>query len=214
LIGFFNLKTVVLVIAVILFFNYINKDDFNEEELVSIPMDTKILAFGDSITQGYRVAKNDSYPSQLSNLLHVDVTNAGVSAEVSQEGLRRLKKILETSKPNILLLCEGGNDILRKQDLKKTKENLAKMIRFAQEKNIYVILIGVPELGLLNLQTASLYQELADEFQIPLDSSLEDILNDSDLKVDNVHPNKKGYEILSKSLATLISQNYLPSYSF
>jgi acyl-CoA thioesterase I len=212
--GFFNFKTIVLVIAIILFFNYINKDNFNEEEITSLPIDTKILAFGDSITQGYKVSKSDSYPFQLSNLLHVDVRNAGISAEVTQSGLKRLKNILETSTPDILLLCEGGNDILQKQDLKKTKNNLAKMIQLAQEKNIYVILIGVPKLGLLNLQTASLYQELADEFQIPLDTSLEDILNDSSLKVDNIHPNKKGYKILSENLAILISENYLPSYSF
>jgi len=212
--GFFNFKTIVLVIAIILFFNYINKDNFNEEEITSLPIDTKILAFGDSITQGYKVSQRDSYPFQLSNLLHVDVRNAGISAEVTQSGLKRLKNILETSTPDILLLCEGGNDILQKQDLKKTKNNLAKMIQLAQEKNIYVILIGVPKLGLLNLQTASLYQELADEFQIPLDTSLEDILNDSSLKVDNIHPNKKGYKILSENLAILISENYLPSYSF
>lgn len=212
--GIFNLRTIVLIILVIVAFNYFNKDKFDENELMNLPPETKILAFGDSITQGYRLDSKDSYPSQLANLLHVNIINAGISGETSEQGLARLPQLLKEYQPKILLLCEGGNDILRKRDLIQAKENLSKMIALAKENNVYVILIGVPKLDIINLKTVQLYQELSQEYQIPLDTSLEDILNDSDLTIDAVHPNKKGYEILAKNLAMIISQNYLPTYSF
>lgn len=212
--GIFNLKTIILIIGVIVVFNYLNEDKFDENELINLPPETKILAFGDSITQGYRLNSKDSYPSQLANFLHVEIINAGISGETSEQGIARLPQLIQEYQPKILLLCEGGNDVLQKKDLSKTKENLAKMITLAKENHIYVILVGVPQLGLINLETVPIYKELSEEFQIPLDTSLEEILNDSDLKIDTIHPNKKGYEILSKNIAMIISQNYLPTYPF
>lgn len=85
------------------------------------------------------------------------------------------------------------------------------MIQLAKDKNIYVLLVGVPKYEVITLTTAQIYYEIAAEMDVPLeDTALESILGDAGLKVDNVHPNAKGYEILSKKIAELISQTYLP----
>lgn len=204
-----------IIIAIIAFFayNYFNPSDETFDGVVTLPLNTKILAFGDSITYGYRVDSDKNYPSVLSDLLQVDVINAGVNGELSKNGLARLPSVLAKYKPDILLLCEGGNDILRRKNFDKTKENIAKMIQLAQAKKIQVILIGVPDVEFLTLSTASFYNELATEYNIPIDdTSLQEILNDDTLKIDKVHPNAKGYEILSNNLAQIISDSYIPVY--
>ncbi len=198
-------------IVAILVFNYLNPKDTTFDETITLPVNTKIVAFGDSITYGYRVDNDKNYPSVLANLLQVKVINAGVNGELSKNGLQRLPSILTKYKPDILIICEGGNDILQRKNLTKTKENIAKMIELAQSKKIQVVLIGVPDVEFLTLSTASFYQELADKYNVPLDdSSLEEILNDDTLKIDTVHPNAKGYKILSNNLAQIISNSYIP----
>jgi lysophospholipase L1-like esterase len=208
--GIINAKTIFLAIAIVVLLEFYNKDTIDYDEIAMLPPQTKIVAFGDSITFGYRVDKDKNYPSKLSKLLGAEVFNQGVNGEQSFEGLKRLPAILEKYKPQILVICHGGNDILRKKSLVQAKENIANMIKLARAQDIHVILIGVPKFEILSLATAQMYYELASELDVPLeDSALETILNDSNLKLDNVHPNEQGYELLSISVAKIISDTYL-----
>jgi lysophospholipase L1-like esterase len=208
-------KLIFLAIIVIVVLNFFDNSSEEFDGAVMLPIDTKIVAFGDSITYGYRVDKDKNYPSQLSLLLQTDVINAGKNGEVTSEGLKRLPKVLEKYKPQILIICHGGNDIIRRKSLLKAKENIKQMIKLAREKNIFVVLVGVPTVEVLTLSTAQIYYEIATELNVPLDdSSLENILSDSYLKIDQIHPNEEGYKILANSLANLITTNYLPSETF
>jgi len=202
----------IITIMVLQFFNNSN-DEFTGD--IMLPIDTKVLAFGDSITNGYNVNEENSYPYKLSKLLQVEVINAGVNGELTSQGLKRLPFLLKEYKPQILIICHGGNDIIRKKSLIEAKENIAKMIKLARKKNVQVFLIGVPTIELLTLSTAQIYYELANELNVPIDdSSLEEILQDNTLKIDQIHPNEKGYDLLSNRIANLITDNYLPSQSF
>ncbi|MDD2382816.1 MAG: arylesterase [Sulfurospirillaceae bacterium] len=177
-----------------------------------VPLDTKVLAFGDSLTFGYGVSRDKSYPSVLANLLHTEVINEGISGEMSEQGLLRLPAVLEKYKPNILVLCHGANDILRKRDLVKMKENLSKMITMAQEKGIYVLLVGVPTNELLTFSVPSLYYDVAQSHGIEIeDKALSEILGNDTLKSDQVHPNEQGYRMMALNIAQLLSDNYHPS---
>ena len=202
----------IITIAVLNFFDNSNK---KFDGSIMLPIDTKVLAFGDSITYGYNVEKEDNYPSLLSKLLLTNVINAGANGEMTKEGLKRLPELLEKYKPQILIICHGGNDIIKHQNLIKTKINIKKMIKLARKKNIHVVLVGVPKIEILSLSTAKIYYEIAKELNVPLeDSALETILNDTYLKIDRIHPNAKGYKILANSLANLITTTYLPSETF
>jgi lysophospholipase L1-like esterase len=172
--------------------------------LQPITADATILAFGDSLTYGTGTSRDKAYPAVLETLINRKVINAGVPGEVTREGLVRLPQLLSRHQPDLLILCHGGNDILRKLDMVKAKNNIQQMIDLAREQQIQVMLIGVPEFGLF-LDPAPIYQEIAEENNLPiLSDALSDILSSSQLKSDHIHPNSKGYQQLAEKISDML----------
>ncbi|NMP17595.1 GDSL-type esterase/lipase family protein [Thalassotalea sp. Y01] len=166
-----------------------------------------ILAFGDSLTSGVGVKTQYSYPSILSELTGREVINAGVSGELTEQGVARLPYLLQSHAVDVLVLIEGGNDILRNKNLKQTKQNLAAMIEMAQAKNIDVILVGMP-LKKLFSKSAPLYGELAEQYQLTYDGEIiRELMTDTDMKSDSVHFNKQGYRALANAIDQLMQDN-------
>jgi acyl-CoA thioesterase I len=134
------------------------------------------------------------------------VVNAGIPGEVSASGRERLPLLLDEVAPQLLILCHGGNDLLRKQDSQATVANLRAMIEEAQGRGIPVVLIGVPKPGLL-LSSAEFYAPLAEAYGLPFDGdSLAEIIGDRDLKSDTVHPNGAGYRRLAEAIHRLLQE--------
>lgn len=172
--------------------------------LARLPTDAVVLAFGDSITYGTGASQDESYPAQLSRLIHRTVINAGVPGERSEQGASRLPQLLDQHRPRLLLLCHGGNDILQRGDLVQAAQHLRSMVKSAREQGIDVVLIAVPQWS-LGLSPALFYREVAREFGLPLEQeALQEILTDRDLKFDTVHPNAAGYRELAQAVATLL----------
>ena len=172
--------------------------------LSPLPNDSVILAFGDSLTYGYNVAKNESYPAKLSTLTGLEVINAGVSGEVSNQGLKRLPKILDEHRPQLIILCHGGNDLLHKLDIGKMESNLRNMIQLSLDRDIPVILLGVPKPGLF-LSSFDIYKEIAISMDVIfIEDLIPDILSDKSLKSDTVHPNKEGYSLIAEEIYSLL----------
>jgi acyl-CoA thioesterase I len=164
-----------------------------------------VLAFGDSLTYGTG-ANHDttSYPTVLARLIGRPVVNAGVPGEVSAEGLRRLPDLIEEHMPKLVVLCHGGNDLLRKLDLNVAKNNLREMVVIARASGAQVLLVGVPKPAIV-LATAEFYDTLADELGLPyVRDGFADILGDRTLKADAFHPNAAGYRRFAETVA-----NYL-----
>jgi acyl-CoA thioesterase I len=175
-----------------------------EQELTPIPANGTILAFGDSLTVGVGVDRQNSYPSVLAELTGRQVTSAGVSGEETTGGLARLPNVLEQARPSLIILLEGGNDILRNRSAGRIKQNLAAMIEVAQRSGVEVLLIGVPAKNLFS-DTASLYRELADQYQLVFEDELiADLLRDRSYKSDSIHFNEKGYRLMAESIHELL----------
>ena len=181
-------------------------------QLPLLVSDATILAFGDSLTAGTGAGETESYPAVLSILTGLKVINAGVPGEVSAGGVQRLPELLERKSPSLLILCHGGNDLLARQNHQQIADNLRQMIRMAGERRISVLLIAVPSPD-FSLKPPSLYEDLAKEFKIPIETkALSHILGRSFLKSDHIHPNAAGYRMLAEALAKLLKKSgSLPS---
>lgn len=176
-------------------------------KLPRLASDAVILAFGDSLTFGTGAAPAESYPAILERLVGRRVVNSGVPGEVTGEGLSRLPEVLEREKPALMILCHGGNDMLRRLDRKQTANNLRAMIRSARERGVAVVIIAVPSPG-LSLSPPPLYRETATEMGLPIEEEvLTTLLSDGSLRSDYIHPNAAGYRRLAEAMAVVLKKS-------
>jgi lysophospholipase L1-like esterase len=179
----------------------------NTPRLSKLADDATILAFGDSLTYGSGAPKDKSYPAVLQRLSGRQVINAGNPGEVSRDGLTRLSDLLEQTQPDLLVLCHGGNDLLRQQDLSETKSNVQKMVWLAQQQGIAVVLLGVPKPKLFLMRSAPFYREIAEELKIPLQTDIiPSVVSDNSLKSDTIHPNAQGYQLIGEAVHKLLQK--------
>jgi acyl-CoA thioesterase I len=175
-------------------------------QLQPLAADAVVLAYGDSLTFGSGADPATSYPAVLQRLIGRTVISSGVPGEVSADGLARLPGVLAENPPKIVILCHGGNDLLRKLDPATTEQNLRSMVALVRQAGAQVLLVGVPKPSLI-LADAPFYEQLATSLQVPLlGGQLVEILGDRDLKADAAHPNARGYEQLAQALAELLRQ--------
>jgi lysophospholipase L1-like esterase len=174
-------------------------------EIPRLAPDAVIVAFGDSLTAGNGVSRERAYPAVLAELSGRQVVNAGVPGEQSGAGRERLPGVLDRYRPQLLLLCHGGNDLLRKKNETALADNLRDMINEARDRGIPVVLIGVPRPKLLFMEAAPLYAELAEELAVPYEADILPMLeSDQDYKSDAIHLNAEGYRLLAVALQALL----------
>ena len=163
--------------------------------------DAVLVAFGDSLTYGTGAARGSGYPEVLSSLIGRRVVNAGVPGEVSAAGARRLRAVLARHRPEMVILCHGGNDILRRTDRDAMRANLERMIRDSKESGAEVILVAVPEFS-RTFSPAEDYARVAETTGAVLEEQvLARVLRDDSLKSDEIHPNADGYRQVAEAIA-------------
>jgi len=176
-------------------------------KLAPLSGDAVVLAFGDSLTYGTGADPQESYPARLEALIGRKVVAAGVPGEVSAAGLVRLPSALDEVKPQLVILCEGGNDFLRKLDDGQAANNIRAMVQLALARGAQVVLIGVPKPALLPAPP-DFYGEIAGELRVPYEGgALKKILTDNELKSDLAHPNARGYARLAEAIAALLRKS-------
>lgn len=168
----------------------------------------RILAFGDSLTAGYGAAEGEDYPSQLALLTGWEVRNAGISGDTTEDGLRRLPAALKVEKPDVVLLCLGGNDLLRKRSVELLQNNLREMLDMIRAAGAQPILVAVPQPALVGLDDHPLYAELAAAEQVPLISGvMSQTLKRSAWRSDRIHPNAAGYQHIAEVMALALGHS-------
>jgi len=176
-------------------------------KLAPLAPDAVVLAFGDSLTYGTGASESESYPAQLEGLIGRKVVRAGVPGEVSAQALRRLPGELDEHQPQLLVLCIGGNDFLRNLGMAQAAANVQTMVAVARQRGIDVLLIGTPERG-LTVTPPGFYAEIAEQHRIPYEGSvIGEILRNSELKSDTIHPNARGYRLIAERVAELLRKS-------
>ncbi|WP_258319737.1 arylesterase [Qipengyuania flava] len=169
----------------------------------------RILAFGDSLFAGYGLEEQQGYPEQLEDAMrargiNARVIDAGVSGDTSAAGRQRLAFTLDAqeTKPDLVLLELGGNDMLRGIQPDQTRANFEAMLQELQSREIPVLLMGMrspPNYGPeYQQQFDGLYGDLAQEYGASLVPFwLESIYEDPSLFLeDRIHPTAEGIAAL------------------
>ena len=175
-------------------------------KLAALGPHDRILAFGDSLTYGTGAGRDAAYPAVLAALTGRTVVNAGVPGDTTQSALERLPGVLDAHRPRLVLLCLGGNDMLRKTPPSHTESNLRRMIETIRSHGAQVVLIGVPAPRLFG-GPPEFYARIADDLDLPLESDIfEDVLRDNRLKSDPIHANAAGYRVVAERLAAFLDE--------
>jgi len=173
-------------------------------KLLLLPSDATILCFGDSLTHGNGADPDEAYPAVLAELTGRTVINGGVPGEVTAAGVARLPGLLDEYHPALVVLLHGGNDILQRRSASEMASNLRTMAETVRSRGAAVVLLGVPQFGLL-FRPPDLYADLARQLHLPYDGeSLAEIERDPTLKSDPIHPNAAGYRRLAEHIYALL----------
>lgn len=116
-----------------------------------------VVALGDSLFAGYGLRPEQAYPVRLEAALrargiNARVINAGVSGDTSADGLARLAFTLanQPQRPDLVLLCLGGNDMLRGLSPEQLRANLDAILAELHKRHTKVVLMGMlaaPNMG-------------------------------------------------------------------
>lgn len=106
-----------------------------------------IVCFGDSLTAGYGVDHDLSYPADLQRSLDTKgykyrVVNMGVSGDTTKDGLARMKNVLALN-PYLVVVEFGGNDGLRGLPIGETEKNLDTIVSTLKKSGTRVVMAGI-----------------------------------------------------------------------
>lgn len=136
-----------------------------------------VLVFGDSLSAGYGIGIEQSWPALLAkrledNRLRYTVSNASISGETTAGGRSRFDEALNRVQPAVVVIALGANDGLRGLPVLQMRMNLAAMIRAAKAKKARVLLVGMKLPPNYGLTYARLFEEsyavVSDAEKVPL----------------------------------------------
>lgn len=168
-----------------------------------------ILVFGDSLSAGYGIARDDSWATLLHQELknshpQYEVVNASISGETTSGGLRRIAKALQEHHPAVVIVELGANDGLRGFPIAETEKNLNQIISLSKSAHAKVLLLGMripPNYGLdYAKQFYNLYPKLAKKHNIALLPFMLDGIAPEQFQADNLHPNAAAQPHIMRSI--------------
>ena len=192
--------------------NEVEVDQVSEEKNNSMSTKKVIMFYGNSLTAGYRLEENESFPSRIEDRIdslqmNYEVINAGLSGDTSYDGLKRLDWVLNT-KVDVFVLELGANDMLRGLPVKNTKENLLNIVQKVKTKYPEAIIAlcamaGAPNMGSDYVsQFEGLYKDIAKTENITyIPFFLNGVAGNPDLLLqDGKHPNAEGQKIAANNI--------------
>ncbi|MGL3044288.1 arylesterase [Acinetobacter pecorum] len=167
-----------------------------------------IMILGDSLSAGYGIQPQQGWVNLLQKRLEQQypkqhkVVNASVSGETTSGALARLPKLLQTHRPDLVVIELGGNDGLRGQPPQMIQKNLASLIQQSQKAKAKVIVFGMkmpPNYGQAYSKAfENNYKVVSQQYKVKLlPFFLAGVAGNKTLmQKDLVHPNAKAQTIL------------------
>ncbi|MGE8685454.1 MAG: arylesterase [Acinetobacter sp.] len=167
-----------------------------------------LMIVGDSLSAGYGIPLQQGWVHLLQKRLDQQypkqhkVVNASVSGETTSGALARLPKLLQTHRPDVVVIELGGNDGLRGQPPIQIQKNLAQLVQKSQQTKAKVILFGMkipPNYGTAySAAFEKNYAVVSQQYKIKLlPFFMQGIAGQKTLmQKDLIHPNAKAQPIL------------------
>ena len=167
-----------------------------------------IMIVGDSLSAGYGIQPQQGWVHLLQKRLEQQypkqhkVVNASVSGETTSGALARLPKLLQTHRPDVVVIELGGNDGLRGQPPQMIQKNLANLIQHSQKAKAKVVIFGMkmpPNYGSAYSKAfENNYKVVSQQYKVKLlPFFMEGIAGNKQLmQKDLIHPNAKAQPIL------------------
>lgn len=167
-----------------------------------------IMILGDSLSAGYGIRPQQGWVHLLQKRLEQQypkqhkVVNASVSGETTSGALARLPKLLQTHRPDLVVIELGGNDGLRGQPPKMIQKNLASLIQQSQKAKAKVIVFGMkmpPNYGQAYSKAfENNYKVVSQQYKVKLlPFFMQGVAGNKTLmQKDLIHPNAKAQTIL------------------
>jgi acyl-CoA thioesterase-1 len=176
----------------------------------------KITALGDSLTAGFGVRPEESYPWRLAQILNSEglncrITNAGRNGDTCRGVLSRLDRVA-ADRPDWVILEIGVNDILMGALAQRIEANLRAIVERLKSEGIATILAAMelPPLGDPEGERAfaALYPRVAQAYALPLISGFLNPVFEAPGRVqsDGLHPNAAGYAAITRHLAPYVGR--------
>ncbi len=178
----------------------------------STTLSQTLLVLGDSLSAGYQMPAEKSWPALLPPLLAqqaqpTTVINASISGDTSGNGLARLPKLLKQHKPDFVLIELGANDGLRGFHPKILRNNLSQMITEIKKVRSQPLLMQIevpPNYGKrYNELFRNTYPSLSEATNVPLlPFFLIDIIVKPELMMkDGLHPTAEAQPLIAQFMA-------------
>ena len=185
-----------------------------------------IVAFGDSLTQGFGLHAENGFVPQLADWLKVNSTeagavrliNAGVSGDTTAGGAARVDWTL-TDDVDGMIVALGGNDLLRGIDPTVSRANLEKILQAAATRDVPVLLVGLVATANMGPSFKQAFDQMYPDLSAQYDTLyvrdffiglLEpDGTVDRDkvrarMQLDGIHPNKDGVRDIVQGLGPAV----------
>jgi acyl-CoA thioesterase-1 len=169
-----------------------------------------VVAYGDSLTFGWGVPRDYSYPVVLQGLIDQPVIGVGLPGKTSATGLAGLPTVLADD-PRAVLLEFGSVDACLGVPMATAEANLDRILTILGSHGIPAVLVGT-HVGPDRLPTRAACPNIAD-YEAPWDAALQtlarrhscglvlDVLHGLGAQPDGYHPDAPGYAAMAERLA-------------
>lgn len=184
---------------------------------------SSILIVGDSLSAGYGMKIEQSWPALLQIKLKQDgqnyqVHNASISGQTTSEGLRQIDQLLKLTQPKVVVLELGANDGLRGLSITEMQSNLQTMIQKIQQAQATAVLVGIKVPNNYGRRYGAMFSKtfetLALQHQLihvpfmlePLEALITEGNRGEYIQADGLHPTAKAQPIILEHLYPQISK--------
>lgn len=191
----------------------------------------KILCIGDSLTFGFGVPRRDAWTSLAQRDLGVEIINRGIPGDTTGGMLSRYVHETEKTRPVLVTIMGGFNDIFFGGDDRPARANIAAMVHQSTGRNVIPLLctpapvvveaaredwaslvdfFAAQEMG---REYVEWLRRFASTFRVPLldfwemfERRLHERGGDAGLYVDGLHPNAAGQALMAEMYAAKVRQ--------